>query len=40
MFEVCEINLLDFIVKEVEIYRFYYKKLEKLGIDFLMFENL
>ncbi|NRD95137.1 type III secretion system protein PrgG [Enterococcus faecalis] len=39
VFEVCETNLLDFTVKEAEIHRFYHKKLEKLGIDPLTFEN-
>ena len=39
VFEVCETNLLDFTVKEAEIHRFYHKKLEKLGIDLLTFEN-
>ncbi|RRQ83896.1 type III secretion system protein PrgG, partial [Enterococcus faecalis] len=37
--EVCETNLLDFTVKEAEIHRFYHKKLEKLGINPLTFEN-
>ncbi|HDV6603278.1 TPA: type III secretion system protein PrgG [Enterococcus faecalis] len=39
VFEICETNLLDFTVKEAEIHRFYHKKLEKLGINPLTFEN-
>ncbi|EJR9792817.1 type III secretion system protein PrgG [Enterococcus faecalis] len=39
VFEICETNLLDFTFKEAEIHRFYHKKLEKLGINPLTFEN-
>lgn len=39
VFEICETNLLDFLAKEAEIHRFYHKKLEKLGINPLTFEN-
>ena len=39
VFEICETNLLGFLAKEAEIHRFYHKKLEKLGINPLTFEN-
>ncbi|EGO2510611.1 type III secretion system protein PrgG [Enterococcus faecalis] len=40
VFEICETNLLNFLAKETEIHRVYHKKLEKLGIKPLTFENL